>query len=342
MIGFANEWNQYLVTIPPEYQDVYFREEYVKLYENDTEKACCFIYQEGNDVFLFPFLRRTFVFNGKTYYDFETAYGYGGAIANNHQIDFLRAAHREFYKLSACEKFVCGFVRFHPLMANWTGFEAIGSSIPDRKTIAIDLSEGIETAWSKEIHTKNRNIIKKGSKNGLVFVVDEDFQYLEDFERLYNSTMDKLDADGFYYFPTTYYRQLKKTLPHSFLGMVQYGGKFIAGAVFFYQNQLGHYHLAGSDASMLHLSPNNFLLWEAAKELYARGVRCFHLGGGTNGDENNSLFLYKRKFSKSHCQFFLGKAIFQPEIYKAICTDWMLNNPDKADRMKNILLKYKY
>lgn len=49
-----------------------------------------------------------------------------------------------------------------------------------------------EEIWKNEIHTKNRNVIKKGIKNGLEFVLDDGYKYIYDFIRLYNSTMDRL------------------------------------------------------------------------------------------------------------------------------------------------------
>lgn len=342
MIAFTETWNQYLDLIPTEQQDLYFREEYVRLYETDSEKACCFVYQDGNSIMLFPFLRREFQFNGNTYYDFETAYGYGGPISNDHSDTFMTAALEAMSEKASSENFVCGFVRFHPLLENWDYFEKVGRLIMDRKTIAIDLSDGIEATWMNEIHTKNRNVIKKGEKNGLEFIVDEDFAYLPEFEDLYNSTMDKLEADGFYYFAPQYYDQLKNSIQNKFLGIVKHEGKVVAGAIFFYQLPYGHYHLAGSDKSALKLSPNNFLLWEAAKELTRRGVKHFHLGGGTDGSEENSLYQYKRKFSKHEYQFALGKMIFNPSLYEDICAEWAAVNPEKAVKMKNILLKYKY
>ena len=200
MTCFTTEWNGFLDRIPEDFQDLYYREEYVKLYENETEKACCFVYEDSGDVFLFPFLKRTFKYQGKEYYDFETAYGYGGYIANNHSEIFLGAAYTAFFDLAKQQKFVCGFVRFHPVLDNTLGFGKIGHVYNDRKTIAIDLSSGIENAWMNEIHKKNRNIIKKGEKAGLDFVLDYNFENLESFVKIYDSTMDKLSADSFYYF----------------------------------------------------------------------------------------------------------------------------------------------
>lgn len=342
MIGFTESWNQYLDNIPEDLQDLYFREEYVRLYERQNEKAYCFVYIEDESVMLFPFLRRRFEFRGKTYYDFETAYGYGGPISNNHSQEFMTKALDSMKMKALEENYVCGFVRFHPILANWDCFDKIGRLICDRKTIAINLTGGVEKTWINEIHTKNRNVIKKGEKNGLKFIVDNDFAYLKEFEELYKATMDKLEADGFYYFNSKYYEQLRSTIPNSFLGIVKYDDKVIAGAIFFHQNPYGHYHLAGSDKYSLKLSPNNFLLWGAAKEFMNRGVSYLHLGGGTDSSEDNSLYQYKRKFSRNEYQFCLGKLIFNQQVYDDICAEWSENNPDKVQKMKNILLKYKY
>ena len=342
MKGFTEHWNKYLNDIPLDLQDVYFREEYVKLYETETEKATCFVYQDDDSIMLFPFLKREFAFRGQTYYDFETAYGYGGPISNDHTTKFMTSAWEAMKSMAEEENYVCGFVRFHPILENWDSFEVVGRLMQDRKTIAIDLTNGIEATWMNEIHTKNRNVIKKGGKSGLEFIVDEGFIYINEFEELYNSTMNKLGADDFYYFEHSYYERLRDSLNDRFLGIVKHEGKVVAGAIFFYQKPYGHYHLAGSDKSMLSLSPNNFLLWEAAKELTNREVSYFHLGGGTDGSEDNSLYQYKRKFSKHEYQFCFGKMIFNSSLYDEICSEWAEKNPDKREKYKYFLLKYKY
>lgn len=342
MIGFTTKWNHFLERIPAELQDVYYREEYIKLYETKLEAAYCFVYENCHSIFLLPFLRRSFTYQQKKYYDFETAYGYGGHIANNHSKDFLEAAYTAFFELAKKENFVCGFTRFHPILGNTQGFDRIGQVFSDRKTIAIDLSAGIENAWMNEIHKKNRNVIQKGKKEGLEFILDYKFENLESFTKIYDSTMDKLSADRFYYFNQDYYNQLRDTLKNRFLALVKYEGKIIAAAIFFYQKPYGHYHLAGSDKNYLNLAPNNFMLWNTAIEMEKKGVKYFHLGGGTDGSKDNSLFLFKKKFSKQEYQFSIGKTIFYPELYNQICADWERNNPQKVEQYKRILLKYKY
>ena len=122
-----------------------------------------------------------------------------------------------------------------------------------------------------EIHTKNRNVIKKGEKNGLEFIVDDDFIYLDEFKELYDSTMDKLDADGFYYFAPKYYNQLKDTIENSFLGIVKHEGKVVAGAIFFYQLPYGHIILLGVTRLLLNFHLTTFSIGKPLRNLLIEG-----------------------------------------------------------------------
>lgn len=342
-VDFLTHWDEFLGLFPQEMKDVYFAEEYVKLYETQTEQAECFVCREDDKVLLFPFLARTFEFNGKLYKDFETAYGYGGPVYNCNDMEFVNRALAAFKAYCSENNYVAGFVRFHPMLQNQKGFEAIGRLLAERKTVAIDLDQTMDEVWTNEIHSKNRNVIRKAEKAGCQFIVDNQYQHLQEFINLYDSTMDKLSADSFYYFDDAYYDKLKQGITDSFLGcVVNNEGQIISAAIFMYSGPYGHYHLSGSDKNQLAISPNNFMLWNAAGELQKRGVKRFHLGGGTNSDEENSLFKFKCKFSKDTCQFYIGKLVFNPEVYEAICADWEQKNPDKAEHYKHHLLKYKY
>lgn len=338
----VRSWNSYLDLFPEEKKDVYFTESYVKLYENDENEAVCLVCKEGDFVLLFPLLRRKFIYKGSVYYDFETAYGYGGPLFNTDNLSFRERA--LLLCGSYCERngFVAGFVRFHPLLNNQVMYEAIGDVIYDRQTVAMDLTLSEAGIWSREIRSQNRNIIKKGIKNGLCFTADNDFLYLDTFIQLYDATMRRLSADDSYFFDRTYYDNFSGTIKNSFLGVVSLDGYVIAAAIFFYSYAYGHYHLAGSDPDYLSLSPNNFMIYQAALELKSRGVSAFHLGGGTSSDPGDTLLRFKGHFSPRRNQFMIGKTIFNRQIYSELCDEWARLYPDKVTKYGNFLLKYKY
>lgn len=339
----TSSWNSFLTRFPQERIDIYFTEEYYKLYASSEETSLAFVYEEKDNVLIFPFLsKESEIYDGSIVKDFETAYGYGGPISNTYDRNFIQRALEAFYEELKLNNYLAGFVRFHPLLNNSDGFECIGQLIFDRKTVAINLNGSAEDVWMNEIHTKNRNVIKKGAKEGLIFEADYSYGSLDKFIQLYNNTMDKLQADDFYYFGDEYFDKFSKLFSNSFIGKVIYQGHIIAAAIFFWGGFFGHYHLAGSDINYLKLSPNNFMLWNAAIEMKKHNVKFLHLGGGTDSEERNSLFQFKRKFSKNVYDFNIGKVVFDRAHYQAIVENWEQTFPDRNELYKARLLKYRY
>jgi Uncharacterized protein involved in methicillin resistance len=338
----TTSWNKYIDTSNVGMSDIYFCEEYCKLYERESTKAMAYIYDDGTDRMLFPFLVSPIPGTDELF-DFETPYGYGGPVCSSGNPEFLSAAWEGFISECSNMSIVAGFVRFHPILGNQKYLGSRFSFIDDRKTIAIDLKPSMEDIWGSQIHSKNRNVIRKAVSAGLRYEVDSEFKYLDRFKRLYNETMDKLSADSFYYFPDEYYDALRTGLyGRSYLATVWLDDKLVSSAIIMYSDNYGHYHLAGSDRDYLGLSPNNLLLWETACELKKMGKSLFHLGGGTNSDPDNSLFSFKKKFSKNELQFSIGKMIVMEKEYLRLCSDWESRNPEKVSKFGKFALRYRY
>lgn len=189
--------------------------------------------------------------------------------------------------------YLCGFIRFHPVLENYRLMEGISISdghgmrvLFDRRTVSIDTSADIGDIWQNQISSKNRNMIRKAEKNGLVYDSEYDFKSMDDFIRLYLYTMERIGADSFYFFDRRYFNSIKNKLQgNAFLGTVQKNGKLICSAIFLYSECYGHYHLEGSDRDCAGFGANNYLLWKAACEMHELGIKEFHIGGynGTAG-----------------------------------------------------------
>jgi len=342
----TTSWNKYLALFKNKDKDIYFTEEYIKLYESQNDRAECFIYEEKEKIFLFPYLKRRIEIIEGEYYDFETAYGYGGPIINVNEKEFVKIAWRTFYESCVQNNIVCGFVRFHPLLKN---YELIKSVLPsvnifyDRKTIIMHLELSVEDIWKQELHSKHRNVIRKAESYGLKFKVDEQLEHLDEFINIYNSTMRYLDADNFYFFNKSYYNNLKKNLrDNCFLGLIYFNNKIISAAIFFKYGIYGHYHLSGSLREYLKYYPNNLLIYKTALYLKEKGTKLFHLGGGTDENPENNLYKFKKRFSKIEADFYIAKLIFNAGMYNLICQIWESKFPEKKEKYKKILLKYRY
>lgn len=337
------DWESILSEFPEEKSDVYFHQDYVSLYENENEVTECFSYRDSGKLYLFPYLKRENRIRTETFYDFETAYGYGGPIANTDDAKFLQAA--ETALIETCKKngLVAGFVRFCPWLDNHQLIADPSRLLLSRRTVLMDLTSDEETIWMEQIHSKHRNVIRKAEHANLTFEVDDSFENLHEFVDLYRDTMQRLDADDFYLFSDQYFARFRNSMTgKAFLGLVRCEGKIVAAAIFLHQGFFGHYHLAGSLHSHQHLAPNNLLIFQAAMHLKAKGVRYFHLGGGTDSSPDNSLLKFKRRFSPICRDFYVGKFVFNTKQYDEVCRMWSEEFPEKSEKFGHLLLKYRF
>lgn len=338
-VFLTSKWNELLNKFGETQKDIYFYEEYVKMYEDSQSTALCVVCEENDSILLLPFLRREI--NG--YFDFETAYGYGGPISNTNDHIWIHHAVEAVKNFLMEEKYVCGFVRFHPLIENAKLCMDCFDVFFDRSTVTINTKMNGEDIWTRQISSKNRNMIRKAEKSGLIYKAEYDFQSISEFINLYNATMTRLHADKFYFFDDNYYREFMNHFSDSaFLGTVRKDTKLVCAALFMYSRNYGHYHLEGSDYSYSNLGANNLLLWKTALEMHDLNVKEFHLGGGYDSAENNSLFKFKKAFSNELREFYIGKMIFNVKKYNEIKSNWIKQNPDKVERYKNLLLCYRY
>lgn len=332
-------WNEYLSEFRSEQQDIYFREEYARLYETEEDVAFCFVCHEKRNLLLMPFLRR----NVGRYFDFETPYGYGGPISNSDNEEWLERAISSMYECFVQEKYICGFVRFHPLLENQRFCQRKFEILRDRQTVSIPLDGSEEQIWRNQISSKNRNMIRKAEKNGLEFQAEYDFASTSGFENLYEATMKRVRAESFYYFPQGYYESFTNALNgKAFLGTVRQRGLLVCAALFMYSERYGHYHLSGGNRAGSSMGANNLMLWKAALEMKKLGVHALHLGGGTSPDVKDSLFKFKKSFTRNEKTFYIGKMIFVPDVYREICEQWRMAHPERVKQYGNRLLCYRY
>lgn len=341
-VTIATQWNYLLKAFAPYQTDVYYTEEYIRLNCLAGQQAYCLIATEGDQIFLLPFVRNTVQHDGVTYYDFETAYGYGGAIANTEDTSFIHSAWDAAFAHFKANGYICGFVRFHPLLKNYVHVPDTIRTIYDRHTVAVNLQPDIDDIWMHQIQTGNRSDILRAGRRGLTFRLADMQEGIEIFRSIYDTTMDRLHADSFYYFTDAYFVDMQKALPNMCIGIVDYQSEPVAAAIFMHNGYYSHYHLSGSKREFQRLCPNNFMLWNAIQLMKEQGCRYLHLGGGTDGNEENPLYRFKQKFSTDRYDFVIGKLIFNPEVYESVCAAWEEANPEKKETYKRLLLKYHY
>ena len=303
--------------------DVYWLSGYVKAFRIHGDGEPLLFYYEststrGINVVMKRDVAKSPLFSGKLeegrYFDFATPYGYGGWIIEGNDKDALFDAYEAWVREHGI---ISEFVRFHPMIKNHAECEPFYDVVRLGEVVHMDLSDP-ETIWNNII-SKNRNMIRKAKKNEIRIYNGRFPAIFGEFRTIYNATMDKDNADGYYYFEEPFYQSVLEDLPQNAeVFWAEKEGKVIAASIFIYANGRMNYHLSGSLREFSSLAPTNLLLYEAALWGSANGYKTLYLGGGVGSGED-SLFKFKRAFYKGDLnRFFIGRKIYNQKDYEEL------------------------
>ena len=304
--------------------DVYWLSGYVKAFRIHGDGEPLLFYYEDKDtrginVVMKRDVSRDKHFLGKLeeneYFDFATPYGYGGWLIEGENTAALMQEYEQW-----CQKngIISEFVRFQPIIQNQELVRDHYSVIMLGETVTMDLSSP-EIIWNN-ITSKNRNMIRKAQKNGIRIYRGQYPQIYKVFREIYNATMDKDEADPYYYFGEQFYESVLNDLAQNAqVFYAVYEEKIIAASIMLSANGRMNYHLSGSVREFANLAPSNLLLYEAALWGCANGCKTLYLGGGVGSGED-SLFKFKKAFYRPDelYRFAIGKKIFNQEKYDAL------------------------
>lgn len=294
--------------------DVYYLSGYVKAFQIHGDGAPQLFYYETEELrAIYVYMKRDTAIEG--YYDSVTPYGYGGMLLEGDiSEENLQVFWKEYVAKMREEGIVDNFVRYHPVLANAIHMKTISTVIDLGKTIAFDLSSE-EVIWNNII-SKNRNMIRKAEKNGIEIRHGKDLELFKDFKRIYNATMEKDNAEEYYFFEDAFYESIHNDLRDNYeMFYAVLNGDIIAMSIMLFANGQMHYHLSGSMLEYRNLAPSNLLLYKAAIWGCHQGYKTFHLGGGVGSGEDN-LYKFKAAFNRnSDYQFSIGKEIFDQGKY---------------------------
>lgn len=339
-----NDYQSLFSRIPQNQRDVYYTAEYYRAHQNKGDgRAACFIYEEGANVALYPFLMNSISGLGyllpEEYYDIQGAYGYNGIIVSSREPSFIASFHKAFDEFCIRQNIVAEFTRFHPILNNQELASPLMKTYNSRQTVKLDLTKPLDDIWRDSFSSKNRNVIKKAVKDGVVILESHDYEL---FRRMYDETMKNVQAEDFYFFPKQYYSDFQRLLgDRLLLCFAMYEGNPISGSMFMFYGDYAHYHLSGRDRTYYKIAASNVILWYAIQKAKERGCKWFHFGGGTTEDSMDPLLHFKRNFSRETSDFWFGKRVHNPEIYDRIITQWRDCHPDSYQKNTVKLLGYR-
>ncbi|WP_207763812.1 peptidoglycan bridge formation glycyltransferase FemA/FemB family protein [Flagellimonas pacifica] len=324
------KWNNLLKALAP--TDFYHTYAYHCLGSGNHEKPILINYIEEDKIILLPLLVRQI--QGTKYKDATSVYGYAGPITKNIDEHFDNTNFKtELRSLFNEMDIISVFTRLHPFFCcQKVCFKDLGTVSNLGKIVYIDLTEKPEIQ-RQYYHKRLKTYINKAKKNCTVRYASTQ-KDITMFMDIYHQTMKKHNAKEEYFFDKDYFQKLMNSLEFKSEILLAYenqSGEVIAGALFIKKGEMVHYHLSGTKLEFLHLNPIKFLIDSARTSATAENYKYLNLGGGV-GSKEDSLFHFKKSFSKYQKTFQVWKFISDEEIYEEIV---------KRDQKKTCVSNYR-
>jgi len=343
------EWSRLLNKLPLNQQDIYYTPEYYELYEKNGEgKAKCFVYEKKDDIALYPFLLNSVNDLGydlnDIYFDIKGAYGYNGCVYSLYSVEFATAFSKAFTNYCSENNIIAEFTRFNPIINNHQ-FSDYLYPIKTNEDIIVNLEYSDEYTWGNIYDSSVRKNIKKAIRNNLIVKIFDgdkisDWWY-DHFKKIYFSTLKRRCADKYYFFSDIFFSHLKEHLKNKTLYFFTVkNDAVISCELITYDNYNAYSFLGGTLSEYFPYRPNDILKHEIIIYLKTKGVKYYCLGGGVT--VNDGIYKYKKSFSKDgNVDFYIGKKIYNKEIYNYVCQSWSKKNPEISGKYSNFLLKYR-
>lgn len=312
--------------------DIYFEEKYVELsllLEEEGSEVFIYSYEDENGKISNYVIKRpiNIKIDDNKYFDIITPYGYGGPIIEyinqdikDAKLKLLENFEKDFTRTCIKNNIIAEFVRFHPIIENALDFKKMYEPQFLQHTVRTICDKGrpFEIEFSKSAK-KN---IKKALEEGIYFEVLENQKDINDFKKIYYDTMDRKEAKDFYYFSDEYFDFILNNFEGNYL-IINIKTKenitIASGIYFIYNNKYIHTHLSGTKREYLIYSPAYLLRYALSEWAYNKGYELIHHGGGTSPDLDNSLFLFKRRFTKTDpLDYYIAKKIYNNVVYERL------------------------
>ena len=310
--------------------DAYYTAEYASVFSG-VEGGLGYAYLvedlSGNQI-LYPFVRRDLSqlqhigLEGQGLFDIVTPYGYGGPAfvgADYRRDEMMGEFRRSFSHYCSREGIVSEFVRYHPLIRNYL-YESEDVDIAPIRTTIVMIPEADEQTVMSRLPSKTRNMVRRAANGGVTvrFTLSPVDEELQTFMRLYSDTMNRRNAEGYYLFPVAMIKQMFESMSGSIGLFTAHAtdGSPVSSAIILQGGPFIHYHLSGSDPTLMPPGTNNLLLMKAAVWGASVGATEFHLGGGYS--EGDSLFKFKASMSSETRVFAIGRVIHDPTNYERL------------------------
>jgi hypothetical protein len=317
-------------------REVFAHPGYVSLYAVSTgTRACCASLSGKAGSVLYPFLLRDLTMEafwlpslGRAV-DIVSPYGYAGAYSwGGTETDELAAVFwAEFNAWAERQNVVSEFVRLSLFPETLLAYPGVTDERLDNVIRRLDLEEG--ALWMDLQHKVRKNV-KKARRNGVSVEEDPTGARLDEFLRIYESTMDRRGASSGYYFGRDYFERMHESLSGQFTYFhAVHEGKIVSSELVLLSADNAYSFLGGTDPDSFGVRPNDLLKYEIIRWAASAGKKRFVLGGGY--ERGDGIYRYKLAFAPGGATpYRVGRRILNEQAYEALTRNRFDRDPRRA------------
>lgn len=286
---------------------------YAREFEHSASTAVCISWRKG-DVILPLMLRRLDAEPWTTadceLLDAETPYGYGGPLSKPGLPDADRAKFLADLRQWAADALVVSLTgRVRVVDAE---FDLPVRTV--RQNVVRTTQMPLDELWYDYEHKVRKNV-KRAQRHEVEILIDETGEYLDDFEAIYESTLDRRSATDRYRFGAEFYRNLTSLVPGTTLFHACIEERIVSSEIVLSSGRWAYSFLGGTLPDGFASRANDLLKHEIANWCHATGKMGFVLGGGYEPEDG--IFKYKKSFAPNGLvPFQLWTETFNEAIYE--------------------------
>lgn len=266
------------------------------------------------------------------YFDVVSPYGYSGPImVENTPMEKINLFWEIIDNWYLQNNVITEFIRFS-LNKNHLYYN--GTTLPTLNNVKVEIIDAKEQ-WEK-FDKKVRNNYRKAEQFNLTFkIYHQNIQdnTIEDFYKIYNSTMDRKNADTHLYYSFEYFKKYINNNPsHCAIAMVFINEIPISTEFILIATESIYSYLGGTNSDFFNMRPNDYLKVNVLDWARKMNFKYYVLGGGRSNDD--SLYNYKKSFypKEKDVVYYTGRKIVNENVYRNL----ILNQSEKEDLNYNI------
>ena len=285
-------------------------------------KAEMLVYREGDYTIIYPMLVRDIDIQpvadeGLT--DATSVPGLVGPLASAPAVPedvrqrFIRALQAYFED----NRIITAYCRLNCLIDQQPLFEGYGRTVSHGVEISLDLTIPEDEQFAR-YRKGHRYEVRKLLQAGY-FCEKVGGEYLDEFIRIYNDTMDRKHADPAYYFGRFFFEYLMNDMSDVTHLFICKDGEIVCGVGMYIEcNGTVHFYLSGTEEAYIRKSPSKLLTDFARRWAVGRGCTMFHMGAGDRA-QRDSLWDFKMAFGGREHEYSTWRHVVNPAKYEDIC-----------------------